>query len=206
MYTVIRNYISELDTSLISDGRKSKLDILVEYIIDNLSSQNSCSLNFICTHNSRRSHLCQVWAKTMSQYCGLSNIKCYSGGTEETAVYPIVIETLENTGFRVSKIAEDTNPTYKLNYNEDCPMTLFSKKYDDHLNPSSGFAAVMTCTDADMNCPIIPEATRISLPYEDPKVSDGTAQQKQVYTERSKQIATEMKYVMEKVATSIHGK
>jgi arsenate reductase len=35
--------------------------------------------------------------------------------------------------------------------------------------------------------------------YEDPKVSDGTPQQQEVYQERSEQIATEMKYVFSKI-------
>lgn len=144
--------------------------------------------------------MCQVWAKTLANYYNIENIKCYSGGTEATAVYSSVLQTLKNAGFRVNKISETTNPTYKLNFNqEDCPMTLFSKTYNDAYNPREDFAAVMTCTDADINCPIIPMATRISLPYKDPREYDHTSQEQEAYADRSKQIATEMKFVFLKI-------
>jgi arsenate reductase len=44
--------------------------------------------------------------------------------------------------------------------------------------------------------PFIPGADkRISLPYEDPKSYDNTADEGKMYDERSIQIATEMKYI-----------
>lgn len=136
----------------------------------------------------------------MANYHGIEKVKCYSGGTEATAVFPVVIETLENVGFTVTKISNYTNPTYKLSFSEETnPMTLFSKRFNDYYNPRRDFAAVMTCTDADENCPIIPEAIRVSLPYNDPKISDGTDQQVQVYAERSEQIATEMNYIFSRI-------
>jgi arsenate reductase len=131
----------------------------------------------------------------MAAYYGIK-VKSYSGGTEATAVYSTVIKTLQNTGFMIDKVSEGSNPTYKLNFtDENCPMTLFSKRYNDRYNPNEDYAAVMTCTDADTNCPIIPQATRISIPYVDPKVSDGKPSELETYTTRSKQIATEMKYI-----------
>ena len=58
----------------------------------------------------------------------------------------------------------------------------------------------MTCDHASENCPIVPGAEkRISITYLDPKISDGTPEQKAVYEERSLQIATEMKYVFSQV-------
>jgi hypothetical protein len=54
----------------------------------------------------------------------------------------------------------------------------------------------MTCSDADENCPLILGAeNRISTTYEDPKKSDGTELQEQIYKERFKQIALETLYV-----------
>lgn len=191
----LKKFISELQLT-VSDERKALLQDLINYIKEGSRNKETIKLNFICTHNSRRSHLCQVWAKTMAAYFKIDNIKCYSGGTEETAVYPMILKTLSNQGFIIKKLDNGTNPTYKLSYDPDTfPITLFSKRYDDSYNPIKGFAAIMTCDDADQNCPIIEGATRISLPFKDPKSSDETAFQAEVYAARSIQIATELKYV-----------
>ena len=179
--------------------RRTVLQPLIDYIQQKEQGEVAV-LNFICTHNSRRSHLCQVWAKTMASYHAMPDVRCYSGGTETTAVYPMIVETLKNTGFEINKIDEQENPTYKLKFNDKmCPMTLFSKTYDHVLNPKDNFAAIMTCGHADSNCPIIPNAERIAVTYVDPKVTDGTPEQAAVYAERSKQIATEMKYVFSSI-------
>lgn len=191
----LSKFITELPMN-ISEDRKRLLQVLIDYVHEGIKKDEAIKLNFICTHNSRRSHLCQVWAKTMAAYFNISNIECYSGGTEETAVYPLIQKTLSNQGFVIQKLENGTNPTYKLSYDSKTyPISLFSKQYDDTYNPIEGFAAVMTCNDADQNCPVIHGATRISLPFKDPKLSDGTAFQVEVYANRSIQIATELKYV-----------
>jgi len=195
IYSEIRSFIDDLDVSNLTVARKVKLDALSAYIKKSSGTDSPIKLNFICTHNSRRSHLCQVWAKTMAAYCGIK-VQSYSGGTEATAIFLTIIKTLQNTGFVIDKVSEGSNPTYKLNFtDENHPMTLFSKRYNDRYNPNEEYAAVMTCTDADTNCPVIPNATRVSLPYVDPKVSDGKPSELETYAARSRQIATEMKYV-----------
>ncbi len=196
----IAEFISTLEIDKLSSERIEKLVPLINFIQTKKDANESIRLNFICTHNSRRSHMCQVWAKAIAEYYDLKKVKSYSGGTEPTAVYPMVIATFESLGFEITKIANYTNPTYKLNFTEEhCPMTLFSKRHNDRYNPRKDFAAVMTCTDADNNCPIIPNAERISLPYIDPKISDGTPEESMVYADRSTQIATEMKYVFSQI-------
>lgn len=196
----ISTYIDGLPIDKLPTERTKKLLVLIEYIQRRSDADEPIRLNFICTHNSRRSHLCQVWAKTIANYHGIEKVKCYSGGTEATAVFPVVIETLKNIGFAITKISNYTNPTYKLSFSQETnPMTLFSKRFNDYYNPKKDFAAVMTCTDADENCPIIPGAIRVTLPYSDPKESDGTDQQVKVYAERSKQIATEMNYIFSRI-------
>jgi len=158
-------------------------------------------LNLICTHNSRRSHLSQVWAQTMAHYYRLSNIQCYSGGTEATALFPMVSQTLNHQGFNIKTLSEGTNPVYAIKFDDNTPAIIgFSKTFDDSFNAQSDFAAVMTCSHADENCPFIPGANRrIALNYEDPKAFDGTPQQASKYEERSIQIATEMKYVFSSI-------
>ena len=196
MFPALLAYIHDLETDVIPDERKHVLLPLIQFIQQKKSDNQPIKLHFICTHNSRRSHLCQVWAQTMAAYFNVKDVTCYSGGTEATAVYSMIIQTFVTTGFRVLVSDGTSNPLVTLHYSDVMPpMLLFSKTYDDAVNPSSHFAAVMTCDDADANCPIIPNATRITVTYKDPKASDGTAEQAQVYAARSKQIATEMKYI-----------
>ena len=111
---------------------------------------NNLILNFICTHNSRRSHLAQVWAQVASAHYHIPKVQCYSGGTEETALFPKVTETLSGQGFAVFKISERDNPVYAIKYGEnDLPIIGFTKRYDSPFNPASAFAAVMTCSQVD---------------------------------------------------------
>ncbi len=177
--------------------RKAVLQPLVDFIQQKVNNGQEINLNFICTHNSRRSHLAQVWAQVASAYYHIPNVHCFSGGTEETALFPKVAETLAKQGFSVFKISETNNPVYAIKYSENAlPIIGFSKKYDSAFNPVSAFTAIMTCSQADGGCPFIAGAEkRIPITFEDAKISDGTAEQTQVYTERSLQIATEMFYV-----------
>ena len=197
----IREYIEALEATNLSEERKTVLQPLIDYINSKKKEEKPIQLNFICTHNSRRSHLAQLWAQTMAAYFQIKNIECFSGGTEATAVYPMVVETLENTGFEISKEGDSKNPVYSIKYAlEKSPIIAFSKKYDDAANPKSGFAAVMTCSQADAGCPFVAGSEkRIAIMYEDPKISDGTPQQQEVYTARSEQIAIEMKFVFSQI-------
>ena len=197
----IQEYIEALEATNLSEERKTVLQPLIDYINSKKKEEKPIQLNFICTHNSRRSHLAQIWAQTMAEYFRIKNITCYSGGTEATAVYPMIIETLENTGFGISKEGDSKNPVYSIKYaSEKAPILAFSKKYDDAANPTKDFAAIMTCSQADEGCPFVAGSEkRISTMYEDPKISDGTPQQQEVYTARSEQIAIEMKFVFSQI-------
>lgn len=197
MYPDLFNTISQLPIHNISRERKEILQPLIDFIQQKLNQQRSIDLNFICTHNSRRSHLSQIWAQVASAYYKIPKVNCYSGGTEETALFPKVAETLTNQGFHIFKIADSNNPVYAVKYSENAiPIVAFSKKFDHPFNPVSDYAAVMTCSQADGDCPFIAGAEqRLPITFEDPKISDGTPEQSKVYAERSVQIAAEMFYV-----------
>jgi len=188
---------NKIDVYSISEERKAILQPLIDFIQQKVNNRQDINLNFICTHNSRRSHLSQVWAQVASVYYHIPNVHCYSGGTEETALFPKVAETLTNQGLNIFKIADNNNPVYAIKYSDNAlPVIGFSKKYDNPFNPVSAFTAIMTCSQADGGCPFIAGAEkRIPITFEDPKISDGTTEQAKVYTERSLQIATEMFYV-----------
>lgn len=195
MFSSISSLISRIDNSTISDQRKELLKPLKEYLSSKIKQKSVVNLNFICTHNSRRSQLSEVWAKIIGDFYGL-NINTFSGGIEITACNERTINSLSRLGFKIKNLGGE-NPHYEIKYADNkTPITLFSKLYDDPANPKTGFAAVMSCSHADENCPFIPGAEkRISLPYEDPKAYDNTADEAKIYDERSIQIATEMKYV-----------
>jgi arsenate reductase len=105
------------------------------------------------------------------------------------------------TGFDISIIKEGNNPFYKVKFSEDAPaLTVFSKKYDDDFNPANDFAAIMTCSHADENCPLIVGASaRIALTYNDPKDFDGTPQEAEKYSERVHEIGREILYAFSQV-------
>jgi len=201
IFQKIAKTISSVDVAEISKERKAILNPLADYIKGKIAENEPIALNFICTHNSRRSHLSQVWAQTMAYYAGIKNIKCYSGGTEATALFPVAAETLEDMGFQISKLSETDNPVYSIKYAENAhPIIGFSKTFDDAFNPKSNFGAIMTCSSADKGCPIVSGSdARFPITYEDPKVFDNTPLQKEKYKERSLQIATELLFVMQKV-------
>ena len=200
----IREIIAQLSTEIISEERKRILQPLIEFISSKISKNEEVRLNFICTHNSRRSHLSQIWAQTMANYYQIENVFCYSGGTEATAMFPKVVETLRNQGFEILKLSETENPVYAVKFAEnEHAVICFSKKYDDDFNPKSEFAAILTCDSADENCPIVYGAeAKIPIKYEDPKKSDGTAEMNETYFNRSLEIATEMKFVFENLRKS----
>jgi len=201
IFDQIEQAISKLNPDKISEERKEILKPLADFIQSKTDTLEPIRINFICTHNSRRSHLSQVWAQTLAFYFNVKNVQCYSGGTESTALFPMVAQPLKNTGFQIETISEGKNPIYSIKYADNEPAVIgFSKKLDDDFNPKSEFAAVMTCSQADGGCPFIAGAEkRIPITFEDPKAFDNTSQQAEKYQERSLQIATELMYVFAQI-------
>lgn len=191
-YPALADTIATLPFAAISSKRLQLLDEMAVYLLDKIKKGEEIRLNFICTHNSRRSQFSQVWAQTAAVFYGIE-AACYSGGVEVTAFNERAVAALKRDGFKVVQKGED-NPVYFVFPGEDTePIITFSKVYDDALNANKGFAAVMTCDHADENCPYIPGADkRFPLRYEDPKAFDDTEEEARRYTERSRQIGAEL--------------
>ena len=201
MYPNLINVIASFSSQSISDERKEVLLPLVNYIQEKVNTGESIRLHFICTHNSRRSHLSQIWAQTMAYHVGLKNVSCYSGGTEATAIFIKVLETLTSQGFQVLRLSGNENPVVAVKFaaNEN-PILCFSKTYDHPFNPSTQFGAVMTCSNADEGCPIVVGSeARFPIKYDDPKAYDGTPLQTEKYAEKSLDIAREMWWVFSQI-------
>lgn len=178
--------------ALISEERKNILKPLIDYL-NNV--EGVAKLNFICTHNSRRSQFAQIWAQVAASFYEV-DVQCYSGGIEVTEFNENAINAVRRAGFKVMPLKGE-NPQFHVTFSKELrPIVCYSKLYNDPANPVNGFAAIMTCSDADEKCPLIPGAeTRIALNYSDPKEFDGTAKQNNKYDERCIQIANEMFYV-----------
>ena len=201
MHPNLINVIATFSSQSISDERKEVLLPLVNYIQEKINADKAIRLHFICTHNSRRSHLSQIWAQTMAYHVGLKNVSCYSGGTEATAIFIKVLETLTSQGFQVLRLSGNENPVVAVKFaaNEN-PILCFSKTYDHPFNPSTQFGAVMTCSNADEGCPIVVGSeARFPIKYDDPKAYDGTPLQTEKYAERSLDIAREMLWVFSQI-------
>ena len=198
LYPGITSYLQSVEKEFdkIPEERKTQLKKIALYLKTKLSSEKKASLVFICTHNSRRSHMAQLWAYAAAEYYGIKGVSNFSGGLEVTACNERTVKALTKAGFVITKKTDGTNPNYEVKYADGAPAVLaFSKKYMDTPNPTSNFAAVMTCSHADKNCPIVQGASiKIATPYEDPKEADGKPNETEVYNERCKQIATEVMY------------
>ena len=201
LFPEIESIIADFNFESIATTRKIILQPLIDFIQNKVSNQQEIRLNFICTHNSRRSHLSQIWTQTAAAHFNIKNVFCYSGGTESTALFPVVAKTLVQHGFKIKTIATGNNPIYTIKYGEnEHPIIGFSKTYDDEFNPQSQFAAILSCSQADDGCPYIAGAeNRFAITFEDPKAFDDIQQQYQKYQERSLQIATEMCYVFSQI-------
>lgn len=181
----------------IPPGRQRALDDLAAFV----GGRAEAALIFICTHNSRRSHLAEQWAAVAAHCYGLDHVATHSGGTEATAVDPRTVAALERGGFEVTSPG-GPNPRHEVRLGPALPPRVaYSKVFSDEPNPSAAFAAVMTCSDADRSCPIAPGAAlRVALPYVDPSEADDTPAESSRYDERSQEIASEMFTLMARAA------
>ena len=187
--------ISKFDT--ITELRKLELERLGAYIANKAALNKETNLVVICTHNSRRSHIGQLWLQAAAQWYGFPSIQVYSGGTEATALSVNAIKALQNAGFNIEKVSNGENPHYNsiIRIKEPISIVLFSKTIDSPPNPKNGFAAIMVCSDADANCPFVPGAdARFAVPFNDPKKSDGLENQQEVYDQSVQEIGIEFFY------------
>lgn len=199
----VEQRLTEIDE--ISAERQSVLMSLSDFISGKIDSGQPSRLIFICTHNSRRSHMAQLWAQVAAVVFSVPDVETFSGGTEATAFNPRAVGALRRAGFLIDFFTDGKNPTYEVSYETEMePMHVFSKVFGHAPNPEEDFAAVMTCSSADAACPIVEGATeRIVIPYDDPKAHDCTENEAEKYDERCTQIAREMLWVFSKVNPAV---
>jgi arsenate reductase len=198
VFSKIQSFLRKAEKAMaaLPASRVVLLEQIADYILKSNANQVESNIVFICTHNSRRSHLAHILLHSAVHYHKIPiKFGIFSGGTETTAFNWRAAEALKSFGFEYT-VTEGENPTYRISIDEKNELEVFSKVYNDPNNPSSNFAAIMTCSEADQACPMVIGAEkRIALTYEDPKDADGTAEEKEVYARRTFQIATEMVYL-----------
>jgi len=204
-YPDLHAYVESLlpTRAAIPQARRATLDRIASFVHERRAAGQPARLMFICTHNSRRSHMSQIWAATAAAWYGIDNVEAYSGGTEATAFNPRAVAAMRRVGFEIDELpsSDGTNPHYAVRFAADSSaLEVFSKTFDADSNPSSEFAAIMNCGEADEACPIVRGAAlRVSLPYDDPKLADGARDEAERYAERAQQIAREMFYLFSRV-------
>jgi len=189
----------------IDESRANLLQEIGMFINNRFKEDKQINLNFICTHNSRRSQLAQIWSCYATNFYKIKKIENFSGGTAVTAFFRKTVKTLQEVGFKFQlQEFSHQNPKYLIHY-KNCtnPIVGFSKLYD-HENNKKPFIAITTCSQANENCPFIPDAIqRFHLPFIDPKIFDNTLSQSEKYLETNKQIAGEIHYIFKMIEKSI---
>lgn len=194
-----------LKNTKIPINRQKLLISIANFITSEIKKENTVFLNFICTHNSRRSQFAQIWAHVAIEYYRFQNIASFSGGTCVTAFHRNTVKTLQAVGFHFTvKKFSHTNPVYEiLSEVITQPIIGFSKIYDDSFNKKP-FIAITTCASAQENCPFIPNTLKqYHLEYVDPKFSDNTSFTAEKYMETNKIIAAEMNFLFNTITKQI---
>jgi len=203
--TVLDKVIERLTHSFDEIGAARKLDLeaVAQYISSKQEDSEAARVTVICTHNSRRSHIGQLWLSVAANHFGVLGFESYSGGTEATAFNHRSVSALRSAGFELSIAKEGENPVYHFSFG-GVQQSLFSKVYDHSSNPSEGFAALLVCDSADKGCPVVAGAdARFFIGYTDPKVADDTSDEAIVYYDKVLEIGREMLFLMSLVRASL---
>ncbi len=204
LYNNLNSSVIELikEFNLITETQKKELENLALAINESITKYGKAEITVICTHNSRRSQLGQLWIKVAAIHYGIKNIYTFSGGTEATSFNYRMVNAVKEYGFKVKQLDENANPKYHIPLGEEDESMdiLFSKVYSENYNPQSNYIAIMVCSQADEGCPFVAGASkRISLPYIDPKEFDDTEFESFKYLEKVKEIGRDMLYMTSKI-------
>lgn len=196
---LVSKLVSTFD--LISSERKALLEQCAASIASQLKEKQSSDIIVICTHNSRRSQLAEVWISIAAQHFGVKGIRPFSGGSEATAFNHRMVNALLRTGLQFQLLEAGENPVYRINIDKSHTQKhYFSKQYSHHYNPQTGFIAILVCDSADAACPTVFGAEhRYFIPFVDPKHADDSHEESSVYDDKVLEEGREMLYMMKRV-------
>jgi arsenate reductase (thioredoxin) len=210
----VRHHADALTTSFDMINEKHRLagENLVDWIVKKYRPGKPLDVVAVCTGNSRRSVLAATMGNIAAAYYGMPEVRFHSGGTAPTAFNIRTVNALKAIGVEVEPTGTEAargepktaNPFYRIRWGlpgetaePSMETTEFSKHYGDPSNPRQGFAALMVCGEADAACPFVKGADlRVSMPYLDPKIYDGSAFESAKYAERRDDIGRLLLAVM----------
>ena len=202
----IRSYLDRLSSQAFAadSSRGEAIDTLAKWVAGRIAAAGSAEVIVVCTGNSRRSMLGAAMGNAAASYLE-TPVRFSSGGTAPSAMNIRTIEALREAGFEIEPNRQtapagaggELNPVYGVSWTVVGERTAaegdvleFSKKFSDAANPQRDFAAIMVCSEASEECPIVPGAAlSVSMPFEDPKSHDGLASETMAYAERRDEIA-----------------
>ena len=170
MHSALAQYIEARTTEfgLVETDRRLRLDAIASYVRSKVRQQRAASLLFLGRHNSRRSHLAQVWAQTVAAWCEVGVVISYSAGVQPTRLAPAAVDALRRAGFVVD-LGQDPS-TAKVSFRADAPpMICYAKDYEALQVPQRNWCAVSVDAGVAAGFPALDEAEeRVVLPLEDP--------------------------------------
>ena len=109
----LNEWSSQGKPNTITPDRELVMKDVASWIHEKQQKNERAELIFVCTHNSRRSHMSQLWAQAAAEYLNITHVQTYSGGTEATAFNPRSVRALSTHGFVITDTQERTeNPIY----------------------------------------------------------------------------------------------
>ncbi len=210
LFPQLRTYCETLratSRSGLSERHQAAAQQVGEWIRQRRAEGKTANVIVVCTGNSRRSILGSTLGNMAAAFCGETGVQFFSGGTDPSAFNPRTIRALQQIGVSIEPqsdlappgAASERNPRYLVRWGSGATDSIpeFSKRYDDASNPQQDYCAIMVCTDADENCPVVLGASlRVSMPFEDPKEFDGLPMESAVYAERRDQIGRAMLLIL----------
>ena len=187
MEPVFNKFFSRIDSFNPNQKRKKRLDNIASVINENLNKTRS--IVFLCTHNSRRSQICEVWGKVFAEIYR-KKININSAGAFKTVVHSQVYESIVKCGLVVDNKKEIFFDKKKFKLNSKTIDSLTMKN----------FIAVMTCSNAEKSCPNDPRSIRnIKMFFNDPRIYDETDKMSREYLNTTIYIAEELNYIFKNI-------
>jgi arsenate reductase len=117
----------------------------------------SIKIGFICTGNSARSQMAEGFGKYYAQIYE-KDVEVYSAGSDPSGyIHPLAVKVMSEKGIDISKNRSkslEKIPVYELDY------------------------VITLCSDAEKNCPVIPDANIQHWKLPDPAKTKGTEEEK----------------------------
>ena len=187
MDLVFNKFFSRIDSFNPNQKRKKRLDNIASVINENLNKTRS--IVFLCTHNSRRSQICEVWGKVFAEIYR-KKININSAGAFKTVVHSQVYESIVKCGLIVNNKKEIFFDKKKFKLNSKTTDSITMKN----------FIAVMTCSDTEKSCPHDSRSVRnIKMFFNDPRIYDETDKMSREYLKTTTYIAEELNYIFKNI-------